>query len=290
MNIVEAFARTAKIFAEKEVSQGKAPQVLLAKVQELGFFDKDYGIWSLKNLGETALASYALLKELAKEDASFALMVHSVAINNQLGTYVALERLAVHLNGKNDVINLPAGEVLTDFTAFELVPRMGLKRCRLIRIEGGKTKEKIERSKALLFTKIHIAGICAVALGSAEKALSIAKRYSEERYQGGKVIKEHHAVKILIGEALKNIRISSMALERALENLRETPMADLLSLWEHVRPACANTVSNCMQVLGGYGYMEDFGIEERLRDALTLRGLPPTGKRLLILLEEEVYG
>jgi alkylation response protein AidB-like acyl-CoA dehydrogenase len=36
---------------------------------------------------------------------------------------------------------------------------------------------------------------------------------------------------------------------------------------------CAEAVSDCLQVLGGYGYMEDYGLEKRLRDALVLDGI-----------------
>lgn len=34
-------------------------------------------------------------------------------------------------------------------------------------------------------------------------------------------------------------------------------------------------VSDCLQVLGGYGYMEEYRLEKRLRDALTLEALWP---------------
>ena len=46
---------------------------------------------------------------------------------------------------------------------------------------------------------------------------------------------------------------------------------------------CDQAVTDCLQVLGGYGYMEDYRMEKRLRDSLTLKAMAiePNNLRLL---------
>ena len=52
----------------------------------------------------------------------------------------------------------------------------------------------------------------------------------------------------------------------------------------------ARAVTDSMQVLGGYGYMEDFGMEKRLRDVMVLRtacGPPAYLKQMVFDLSGE---
>jgi alkylation response protein AidB-like acyl-CoA dehydrogenase len=53
-----------------------------------------------------------------------------------------------------------------------------------------------------------------------------------------------------------------------------------LAVVEHAHRA----VTDCLQTLGGYGYMEDYRLEKRLRDVSTLKSLhgPPDQLRLLL--------
>jgi alkylation response protein AidB-like acyl-CoA dehydrogenase len=45
-------------------------------------------------------------------------------------------------------------------------------------------------------------------------------------------------------------------------------------------------VTNALQVLGGYGYMDDYGQSKRLRDLAVLRRLHGTPDQLALLLGE----
>lgn len=47
--------------------------------------------------------------------------------------------------------------------------------------------------------------------------------------------------------------------------------------------AAVNAGLDAIQVLGGYGYMRDYGVEKRFRDAATLSVLPLDGTRLLLI-------
>ncbi|NIO11625.1 MAG: hypothetical protein GTO40_27850 [Deltaproteobacteria bacterium] len=88
-----------------------------------------------------------------------------------------------------------------------------------------------------------------------------------------------------MGEAAS--RISGCSAHILAEAEREGESKD--ALWGafaaklRITTDCAHAVSDCLQVLGGYGYTEDFRLEKRLRDALTLKtmAIRPEDLRML---------
>ncbi len=129
-------------------------------------------------------------------------------------------------------------------------------------------------------------GLAAIALGNARGALAAAREYAADRYQGGGRIEVHPAVRGLLGEAASRIASAAGLIARAGGD----GLAEEEALWRaaaaklRVTADCAEAVSDCLQVLGGYGYMEEFRVEKRLRDALTLKlvgGSPGELRRLL---------
>lgn len=119
---------------------------------------------------------------------------------------------------------------------------------------------------------LHWTGMSAIAAGIARGAVSAAKTYAAERYQGGGMIQDHPAVKKLIGAS----EARAAAAEAALGSLtappgtprflKEAAMAKLAATG-----LGAEAVTDSLQVFGGYGYMEDFGMEKRLRDIAVLK-------------------
>ncbi len=115
-------------------------------------------------------------------------------------------------------------------------------------------------------------GLCAIAIGNARGALEGAHTYAVERRQGGALIASHPAVQLLLGGAEARICTSRAALLQLAQGTRpDLRHATMLKL--RITSDCAEAVSDCLQVLGGYGYMEDYRQEKRLRDALTLRSM-----------------
>ena len=55
-----------------------------------------------------------------------------------------------------------------------------------------------------------------------------------------------------------------------------------LAIVEHAHRA----VTHCLQTLGGYGYMEDYSFEKRLRDVSTLKSLHGAPDQLKLFLNE----
>lgn len=130
-------------------------------------------------------------------------------------------------------------------------------------------------------------GMLAVATGLAEHALEIARAYAAQRRQGGQTIEGFPAVQQMLAQISATARagIQQLAWFAAqppdLEGLTE-----LCAARSHFHPACCLATNNAIQVLGGRGYMQDFGPEKLARDANTLRVLAGTPVELQLFVAE----
>lgn len=111
-------------------------------------------------------------------------------------------------------------------------------------------------------------GIAAQSVGMAQAALDIAIAYAKERKSFGKPIIEHQAVGFRLAdlaaklEAARHLVLHAAALRDAGQPaLTQASMAKLFA------SEMAETVaSGALQTLGGYGYLEEFGIAKIYRD------------------------
>jgi len=122
----------------------------------------------------------------------------------------------------------------------------------------------------------------AAAVGCARAALNDALNYSRERYQGGDVIIKHDIVAQMI---LSNIARVEAARSRLFEIMAQNDAlideetgalkgkpnvnAALLARVFAVEAALQATI-DAVQCFGGYGYMHDYPVEKRMRDARSL--------------------
>lgn len=116
-----------------------------------------------------------------------------------------------------------------------------------------------ELSQKLLGPALGIsAGIVACSL---ESAVS----YAKDRYQGGKSIIEHQEVRRLLSTVQEAAVMCSEAAARlAAGNL---PRSRALALFAQAKERASLATQDGVQLLGGYGYMEDYPQERCMRDA-----------------------
>jgi len=173
----------------------------------------------------------------------------------------------------------PAGQ--GGITVTDAGARTGLRACRLdhvafdgvelpreARIDGGDAEELVSRA---LF--LNWSGMSAIAVGIARGSVAAARAYASERYQGVSLIEKHPAVKMLIAgadAAARSAEAAVMALADCAIGSRGA-LARAAAAKLAATELAARAVTDSMQVLGGYGYMEDFGMEKRLRDVMVLR-------------------
>ncbi|MDO8278440.1 MAG: acyl-CoA dehydrogenase family protein [Burkholderiaceae bacterium] len=112
-------------------------------------------------------------------------------------------------------------------------------------------------------------GIAAQAVGIAQGALDLAVAYAKERVTFGKVIAQHQAVALRLGEmacaveAARQLTLHAAALKSAGQAcLTEASMAKLLAS-ETAERVCSDAV----QTMGGMGYLVDGGVERYYRGA-----------------------
>ena len=111
-------------------------------------------------------------------------------------------------------------------------------------------------------------GIAAQSIGMAQAALEIAVAYAKERHSMGKAIIEHQAVGFRLVdlasrlEAARQLVLHAAAVkDTGAPCLKEASMAKLIAS-ETAEAVC----SGAIQTLGGYGYLEEFGIAKIYRD------------------------
>ncbi len=123
--------------------------------------------------------------------------------------------------------------------------------------------------------------VAAVAVGVLRGARLQALKYMADRYQGGAMIIDHSHLRSLVGA----MTAAQTAAEGAL--LRAMTVGDLstaLGAKIAATEAAVRGATDAVQLLGGYGYMRDYGLEKRLRDAATLALLPIANPRAELLL------
>jgi alkylation response protein AidB-like acyl-CoA dehydrogenase len=111
-------------------------------------------------------------------------------------------------------------------------------------------------------------GIAAQSIGMAQAALELAAKYAKERRSMGKVILEHQAVGFRLAdlaaklEAARQLVLHAAAVkDTGAPCLKEASMAKLVAS-ETAEAVC----SGAIQTLGGYGYLEEYGIAKIYRD------------------------
>jgi alkylation response protein AidB-like acyl-CoA dehydrogenase len=113
-------------------------------------------------------------------------------------------------------------------------------------------------------------GIAAQALGLAEGALDLARKYARERHQFGKPIAEFQGIQFLVADMATQVE-AARALTYAAGDAIDRGLPDI-NLSSAVAKVCASdtamrVTTDAVQVLGGYGYLRDFPAERMMRDA-----------------------
>ena len=121
--------------------------------------------------------------------------------------------------------------------------------------------------KTLDHTRITIA---AQALGIAQGALDVAKKYAHERQQFGKPIFDFQAVQFMLADMAMQIEAArQLTYAAAVKSERgETDLTFFSAASKCFATDVAMKVTtDAVQVLGGYGYVSDYPVERMMRDA-----------------------
>lgn len=127
--------------------------------------------------------------------------------------------------------------------------------------------DRVAREADALLSGVHArfrAPATAIAAGILSRSIRTATEYAKQRYQGGRNIIDYQEVRRLLAGMLADEELCRSAVDRLLDGVSEPAATELfLSAKERAARATCDGV----QLLGGYGYMEEYGQERCMRDA-----------------------
>lgn len=127
----------------------------------------------------------------------------------------------------------------------------------------------------------------ASACSTASSALKKAGAYAEERYQGGKMIAEHDAVKLMYSSNMALLRRGADLIMMCAGNFSadRDSFVRAVETKIFVTEAAVNSCLDAIQMMGGYGYMRDYEVEKNFRDAVALSLQPFDNIRANLYME-----
>jgi alkylation response protein AidB-like acyl-CoA dehydrogenase len=113
-------------------------------------------------------------------------------------------------------------------------------------------------------------GIAAQAVGIAQGALEVAARYAQERKQFGKPIAEFQMIQAMLADMDAGTEAARQLLYKACTEI-EAGAPDAARWSAMCKLVAGDTAmrvtTDAVQVLGGYGYIDEFPVERMMRDA-----------------------
>ena len=116
-------------------------------------------------------------------------------------------------------------------------------------------------------------GMAVAAVASAERVLEIALEYATERKAFGKPIGAFQANRFYLAELHTKVQVARAYLDRCIEAhvAGELSAADAAGAKFWTTELEGDVIDRCLQLHGGYGYMEEYEIARRWRDARVQR-------------------
>ena len=134
-------------------------------------------------------------------------------------------------------------------------------------------------------------GIAAQSIGLARSALEKAIEYSSEREQFGQPIRKFGAIQNKVADMATNIDAARLLVWQAAilkdqgkDFSKESSMAKLFA-----SSTAMTAASDCVQIHGGYGYMQEYGVERLMRDAKITEIYEGTSEIQRLVISRELF-
>lgn len=133
--------------------------------------------------------------------------------------------------------------------------------------------------------------ISACSLGAAAWAVDAAREYALQRKAFGRAIAENQSIAFKLADMATALEASRLMVLRAAAALdagesdatRRCAMAKVFAT-----EACWRIVDEALQIHGGYGYIRDYGLEQRLRDLRVHRILEGTSEIMRVIISRSL--
>ena len=137
--------------------------------------------------------------------------------------------------------------------------------------------------------------VAAGAVGLAQAAVDAAVRYSTERTQFGRPIASFQLVQELLADSAVDVRAARL-LTHHVARIADSGVSpkdyatDASIAKYHASEAAVRVSNNCLQVFGGYGFIDEFPVGKYLRDARVLTLYEGTSQVQKLLIGRDLTG
>lgn len=129
--------------------------------------------------------------------------------------------------------------------------------------------------------------IAAAALGGAQRALDIALEYTKTRSAFGKNIADFQSIQFRLADMETNLQSARTFLRQAawkVDTNQKDASVFCAMAKRLVTDVAFEVANNALQLLGGYGYLEAFGIEKIVRDLRVHQILEGTNEIMRVII------
>ena len=133
--------------------------------------------------------------------------------------------------------------------------------------------------------------IGAGAVGVARRAMEEATKYAMERKTFGQSLASHQAISFMIADMLKDIEAarllvyrSGWLIDRGERNTRAAAIAKVFASDMVMR-----VTTDAVQILGGYGYSQEYPVEKLMRDAKLYQIYEGTSQIQRLIISKEIF-
>jgi isovaleryl-CoA dehydrogenase len=128
-------------------------------------------------------------------------------------------------------------------------------------------------------------------IGLIQGAFDVALKYSTERSQFGSKIAGFQLIQAMVADIGMNLFVSRLLAYTAARKLQEKKRVTLNASFSKLFASEASVKStlDCIQMLGGYGYIREFKVERLMRDAKLVEIGGGTSQIQRLIIAREIY-
>ena len=135
--------------------------------------------------------------------------------------------------------------------------------------------------------------VAAQALGIAQGAFDFAVGYCREREQFGKPLSSFQGMQFLFADMAMKIETARLAVYRAAKAVDDDDLD--VSYWAaiakcYASDAAMDVTTDCVQALGGYGYVREYPVERFMRDAKITQIYEGTNQIQRLVIGRRIFG
>jgi butyryl-CoA dehydrogenase/acyl-CoA dehydrogenase len=135
--------------------------------------------------------------------------------------------------------------------------------------------------------------IAAQALGIAQGAFDFSVAYCSERKQFGQTLAEFQGLQFMFADMAMKLESARLCVYRAAKAIEDGDPA--LSYWAAIAKCYASDVAmsvttDCVQALGGYGYVREYPVERLMRDAKITQIYEGTNQIQRVVIARSIFG